>query len=90
LVGLEGGDVMNYTVTLSKVHDDNSELPILGSIHDTRSSLRVFREMCAIGRAKVRDGEWKRWKAERTREDGKYMAVILSGVADGELSVEVG
>jgi hypothetical protein len=81
---------MNYTVTLSKVHDDNSELVVLTDTCEARFSLNLHHEHCAIGRAKVRDGEWKRWKAERTREDGKYMAVILSGVADGELSVEVG
>jgi hypothetical protein len=79
---------MNYTVTLSKVHDDNSEIVVLQEPGDARHSLQLHREHCAIGRAKVRDGEWKRWKAERTRDDGKYIRAILSGVADGELAVE--
>jgi hypothetical protein len=76
--------VMRYTVTLSKVHDDNSEVVVFTGTCEARHSLQLHREHCAIGRAKARDGEWKRWKAERTREDGKYMRVILSGLADGD------
>lgn len=58
-----------YRVDLFQVHKDGTRSLALTDTQCARRSLRVYRQAINIGRAYVRDNEWRSWCASRQRVD---------------------
>jgi hypothetical protein len=67
---------MLYQVNLYEVTSDMTErLHVARDGLNARKSLKLYREVCAIGRKAQADGEWHSWKAERASETGLQVLI---------------